>query len=160
MTQEAIPMRFIPENRCSIIDELVEKRDEICDDDMCDSLKDFLRGEVNHLAEITDFPLFTDDDEVRVYTALRARAGVVEEHVYDLMSGRGAYKGTPMPAWRWDLYDPIIRLARTLSVVKATCESSDEDEEEATLLNTSSVDEPVGIVTGNAEPLGMCVEDV
>ena len=123
---------------------------------MCDSLRDFLRGEVNHLAEITDFPMFVDEDEIRVYTALRARAGVVEEHVYDLMHGRGAYKGIPMPAWRWDLYDPMIKLARTLSVVLASCERSEEDEH----LTAPSVDEPVGTVNGNAEPLGVRMEDV
>ena len=153
MTKEPTPMRFIPEEICGLIDELVEKRDEICDDDMCDFLRGFLTGEVNHLAEITDFPIFTDDDEIRVYTALRARAVVVEQHVFDLMYATGTYKGTPMPPWRWDLYDPMIKIARTLSVVRATCERSEEDEQ-------SSVEEPVGFVNGNAEPLGMCVEDV
>ena len=76
--------------------------------------------------------MFGEEDEIRVYTSLRARAVAVEEEVYDFMYARDeCVDGMPMPDWRWITYHRILVKVRELSVLRAWCEpDEDQDQDE------------------------------
>jgi hypothetical protein len=150
-----IPLRFMPEVICRSVDELIAMRVEVCEEEPTEFLQCFLQAEVAHLAEIIDFPLFTEQDEIRVYTEMRARAVAIEQTVYDLMYGKGNYQGIPQPEWRWIVYQPILLKVREISVIRSMFEENEDDEDD----HDEACDEDQTVVT-NQEPRGLHVEDV
>ena len=46
------------------------------------------------------------------------------------MNAKGSFSHEhPMPEWRWMVYHPILTKVRDMSVLRADCESQDEDED-------------------------------
>ena len=126
---EAAP-RFMPGTIVDMVQDEIELRESLTETELGWPDEDFLKQEVIDLEEISTKSFISEEDEIKEYMELRARAVVVEETIFDLMYGRRFYRAEPaIDDWKWDYYIEILQCVRTLSVAgccPGDCDDGDE----------------------------------
>ena len=173
-----LPLRFMTPEICEQVDDLVELRHIMYSQERSKWMENFLKEEIDNVADIISMSFITDEDEVRVFTDFRAAAVRVEEEIYNRMYGTGKYGGEPrFPEYRWTLFADILHRVRDFSVVLGSCEVDDEDKGivyraidsepvvmdaeivETEDLDSDGVDESCEDIWQTVEPVGVLAEE-
>ena len=124
--------RAVTEEVDDLVEYLYNARNELCELECVEDLRDFLEDEVQCVIDATSLPFFTDTEETAVYEEIRGGAVQIEHSFYTMLQGRDfETMRHSMPQWRWNIYDDILDKTRLLSCVRGVSElKEDVDESE------------------------------